>query len=121
VADLQGRLQQALRAALQARDAAAVSALRSARAAISNAEAVTPPAGSPAPGGNRHFAGTVGGLGAGEAPRRVLTEQQAVQIIRAEISERHAAAELYERSGHAERAARLRREADALAAALAGF
>jgi hypothetical protein len=51
----------------------------------------------------------------------VLTEQQAVQIIRAEISERHAAAELYERSGHAERAARLRREADALAAALAGF
>ena len=117
--DIRARLQQALRTALRDRDTAAVSALRSAQAAIGNAEAVVPPPGSPAPGGNQHFAGSVGGLGAGEVPRRVLTEEQASDIVRAEITERHDAAELYERSGHADRADRLRREADALQAALA--
>jgi uncharacterized protein len=118
-ADILARLQQALRGALQARDAAAVSALRSAQAAIGNAEAVAAPQGSPAPGGSQHFAGTVGGLGAGEARRRTLTAAEAEEIIRTEISERHAAAEEYERAGHADRAARLRREADALLTALA--
>ena len=116
--DVRARLQQALRAALQARDAAAVSALRSAQAAIGNAEAVAAPQRSPAPGGNRHFAGAVEGLGAAEAARRVLTAAEAEEIIRAEISERHEAADLYERSGHGDRAARLRREADALAVAV---
>jgi len=119
-ADVRARLQQALRAALQARDPAAVSALRSARAAISNAEAVAAPPGSPAPGGSRHVAGAVEGPGAAEAPRRILTEQQATDIVRAEIAERRDAAEFYVRSGHAERADRLGREADALAAALSG-
>ena len=116
--DVQARLQHALRAALQARDPAAVSALRSAQAAIGNAEAVAAPQRSAAPGGNQHFAGVVEGLGAGEAPRRVLAAAEAEEIIRTEISERHEAADLYERSGHADRAARLRREADALAVAM---
>lgn len=115
---MQARLQQALRAALQARDPAAVSAFRSAQAAIGNAEAVALP-GSPAPGGNQHFAGAVEGLGATEAPRRLLSGAEAEEIIRTEISERHEAADLYERTGHADRAARLRREADALQTALA--
>jgi len=118
-ADVQARLRRALRAALQARDPAAVSALRSAQAAIGNAEAITPP-GSAAPGGNQHFAGSVEGLGAAEAPRRVLSEADAEEIIGAEISERHEAADLYERAGHADRAARLRREAEVLRSALAG-
>jgi hypothetical protein len=114
---LQARLQHALRGALQARDPAAVSALRSAQAAIGNAEAIAPP-GSAAPGGNQHFAGSVEGLGAAEAPRRVLSEADAQEIIRTEISERHEAAELYERAGHPGRAARLRREAEVLRSAL---
>ena len=96
----------------------AVSALRSAQAAIGNAEAVAPPPGSPAPGGNRHFAGAVEGLRAAEATRRILTAQEVIDIVRAEIAERHQAAEIYERSGHAERADRLRREAEVLQAAL---
>src|SRR5215472_2028193 len=103
---------------MQARDTAAVSALRSAQAAIANAEAVAPPPGSPEPGGNQHFAGAVEGLGAADVPRRVLTGEQAGEIVRAEIAERHQAAEIYERSGHAERAARLRREAAVLTAAV---
>ena len=117
-ADVQARLQQALRAALQARDAAAVSALRSAQAAIGNAEAVAAPPGSRAPGGNRHFAGTVEGLGAAETRRRFVSAAEAEEIIRTEIDERDEAADLYERAGHADRAARLRREAGALAAAV---
>jgi uncharacterized protein len=40
-------------------------------------------------------------------------------IVRAEVAERQAAARDYERAGHADRAGRLRREADILAAALA--
>jgi uncharacterized protein YqeY len=117
-ADLQARLQRALRAALRTRDSVAVSALRSAQAAVGNAEAVVPPPGSAAPGASRHFAGSVQGLGAAEVPRRILTEDQASEIVRAEIAERHQAAALYDQSGHADRAARLRREADVLTAAL---
>jgi uncharacterized protein YqeY len=117
-AEVQARLQRSLRAALQARDAVAVSALRSAEAAIGNAEAVAAPPASPAPGGNRHFAGAFEGLGAAEVPRRVLSEAAAQEIIRSEIAERHEAADLYERAGHADRAARLRGEAKALTALL---
>jgi hypothetical protein len=111
------RLQQALRSALQARDAVAISALRSAHAAIDNAEAIAPPAarsGQP----NQYIAGGVRGLRAAEARRRVLSEAEAEGIIRAEIADRQTAAALYERAGHADRAARLRGEADALAAVM---
>jgi hypothetical protein len=96
-----------------------VSALRSAQAAIGNAEAVAVPPASQAPGGNQHFAGTVAGLGAAEARRRVLSAADAEEIIRAEVAERHGAADLYEQAGHADRATRLRREADALRMVLA--
>lgn len=112
------RLQQALRTALRARDTAAVSALRSAQAAIANAEAVVPPA---ATAGHRHehIAGSVPGVGAAEAPRRTLSEAETSAIIETEIADRQAAADLYERTGHPDRAARLRREADALVALFA--
>jgi uncharacterized protein len=112
------RLQLALREAMRARDTIAVSAVRSALAAIDNAGAV-PPAPAPAPGsGGPHFAGAAPGLGAGEAERRTLTEAQAEQLVRAEVTERQAAARDYDRTGHPHPAARLRREADVLTAAL---
>jgi hypothetical protein len=56
--DIRTRLRRALGVALKARDAGAVSALRSAMSAIGNAEAVDPPA-RPAGSGSAHFAGTV--------------------------------------------------------------
>jgi uncharacterized protein YqeY len=117
-ATARARLQQALRTALRARDAAAVSALRSAQAAISNAEAIVPPA-SATRRPQRHIAGSIEGLGAAEALRRTLSEAETSGIIESEICERREAADLYERAGHAGRAARLRREADALAAVFA--
>jgi hypothetical protein len=70
--EIMTRLRRALGVALKAREAGSVSALRSAMSAIGNAEAVdsagTRPDGSSSP----HFAGTVAGLGAGEAQRRRL-------------------------------------------------
>jgi hypothetical protein len=105
--DIRTRLRRALGVALKARDAGAVSALRSAMGAISNAEAVAP-ATRPAGTGSAHFAGTVAGLGAGEAQRRLLTEADAAAIVRQEAVEREAAASEYERGGRAEEAARLR-------------
>jgi len=112
---IRARLSAALSEAMRARDMIAVSALRSALAAISNAEAVpvtdraNPPPGSP------HVAGTVAGLGAAEVPRIGLGEAEISGIIRAEVTERLDAAAGFERSGRAARAARLRGEAEILA------
>lgn len=78
-----------------------MSALRSAMSAISNAEAVEPGPGHPAGTGSAHFAGAVAGLGAGEAERRRLTEADVATIVRQEAAEREAAADDYERAGHA--------------------
>jgi uncharacterized protein YqeY len=113
------RLQAALREALKARDKIAVSALRSALAAIDNAGAVPP---GPAPAtsdGSQHVAGAAAGLGAGEGERRTLSEEDVGEIVRAEVAERHAAARDYEQRGLADRAGRLRHEAHLLISALA--
>jgi uncharacterized protein len=110
------RLQLALGEALRTRDTVATSALRSALAALDNASAV-PAAPAPAAGagtGGPHFAGSVAGLGAGEAERRRLTEAEAEQIVRAEVTERQAAARDYDQTGHADQAGRLRQEAQVL-------
>jgi uncharacterized protein len=132
------QLRTALRAAMRARDTVAVSALRSAVAALDNATAVPAPrdpgpgsghAAGPASGhaagpgsghaagpGSGHVAGGVSGLGAGEAPRRALTPAEEEAIVRAEIADRLAAADIY---GPGPAASRLRAEADLLAAVLA--
>ena len=120
---LQSRLRRELAAALRAHDQVAVAALRTALSALANAEAVpapvTPPGGSASPGSaspssGSHVAGTAPGLGAAEAERRHIGAAEAQRIVRAEISERLTAADQYERAGHADRAARLRREAAVL-------
>ena len=67
--DIRTRLRRALGDALKARDADTVSALRTAIGAIANAEAVEAGPGRPAGTGSTQFAGTVAGLGAGEAAR----------------------------------------------------
>jgi uncharacterized protein YqeY len=110
------RLRAALPAAMKARDAAAVAALRSALAAIDNAEAADVGE-APAPVINSaDVAGSVVGVGAAEAPRRVLTEAEAAAIVRAEVADRLAAAHDYEQVGRLDRAERLRAEAAALGA-----
>jgi uncharacterized protein len=125
---LRERLSRALPVAMKARDRLAVAALRSALAAIANAEAVDPSrappmAGDPdpaGPGGDPPFAGTVAGLGAAEMERRSLTGAQVEEIVRAEVAERETAAADFERAGQFEHAERLRGEAEVLATHLEG-
>ena len=116
---LPDRLQAALRAALKQRDTAAVSALRSALAAIGNAEALPVPT-PPGDLASRYVAGSVAGLGTTEATRRALTEAEIAGLVSTEIAERRAAAARYEQTGHADRADRLQREADTLAGVVSG-
>ena len=123
--DLPARLRHALTAAMRARDMTAAAALRSALGAIGNAEAVPVPPARPGiaagpSAASPHVAGTVAGLGGAEAQRRRLSPAQVAAIVAAEIDERREAAAQYERAGHADRAARLAAEAQALAAVAAG-
>jgi uncharacterized protein len=129
--DLRDRLRRALPAAMKARDRPAVTALRSALAAIDNAEAYDPdealaegsydvlePAGwEPADpdaddvdAAHPGFVGTVAGVGATEVERRSLTPKQVEGIVRAEIETREVAATVLEGVGKHEHAVRLRAE-----------
>jgi uncharacterized protein len=106
-------LRRALTTALKARDAVAVSALRSALGAIENAGAVDP--GQAPPPGDGPIAGAVEGLGAGEVERRPVDVRA---VVAAEVDQRRAAAREYADLGRPDRAERLRAEADVLAAHL---
>jgi uncharacterized protein len=116
---ISARLRRDLTAALRARDHEAVAALRSALSALANAEAIPAPAAATPPGASPHVAGATPGVGAAEAQRRHVTDAEARRIIGAEISDRLSAAGQYDSAGHADRAARLRREAAVLTGAAA--
>jgi uncharacterized protein YqeY len=106
-------LRRALTTALKARDAVAVSALRSALAAIENAGAVD---GSQVPPpGSGPIAGAVDGLGAAEVGRRPV---DVGAVVAAEVEQRREAAREYAALGRSDRADRLHAEADVLAAHL---
>jgi uncharacterized protein YqeY len=107
---LQQRLRAALPVAIKARDKPAVSALRSALAAIENAAAV--------PHRDGEFGLATVGLGSTEVARRDQDETEIVWIVRAEIADRLAAADEYERLNRAEPAEQKRVEARALQAHL---
>jgi hypothetical protein len=81
---VQVRLRLALSRALKERDTEAMSALRSALAAIANAEAVPVP--------QRTGTEVMLGVGPSEAPRRELTQDEIDGIVEAEIVERRRAA-----------------------------
>lgn len=89
-----------LKSAVKERDQVSANALRSALSALDNAGA-QPLALAPAvPHGS-----------AAEVPRRELSGAEIKALLLAEAEEHAAAAAQYERLGHSERAARLRREA----------
>ena len=97
-------LRDGLKTALKTRDRVAVSALRSALAAIENAEAVPVGAASE----------PSVGVGTAEADRRVLTDADLRSIIEREVEERTSAAEEYVRHGRSDVAEGLRAEAEVL-------
>jgi hemoglobin len=94
---------------MKTRDAVSTSALRSALGAIDNAEAVD--ADIVAPMAEGPIAGAVTGLGAGELPRRTLSEDDIAAIVQAEIAEREAEAQSYDELDRVDEADRLRAEA----------
>jgi uncharacterized protein len=111
-------LRRDLTSAMKARDVVAVAALRSALAAIDNAEAVdVAPAAEPAATSatSAEVAGAVVGVGAAEVPRRVLTAADVERLVRGERDDRITAAVDHERLGRSESAGRLRAEAGVLA------
>ncbi|MFI9451405.1 GatB/YqeY domain-containing protein [Amycolatopsis sp. NPDC052450] len=113
---MRANLRDELKTALKAKDRVAISALRSALAAIDNAEAVPLDSVDQAPGitTNEQVAGTAVGLGAAEVERLHLTEDDVRDIVAHEIRERTVSADEYERLGRADAADRLRAEAAVL-------
>ena len=109
--------------ALKARDQVAVAALRSALAALENAEAVRAPDAA-APGaatsndGGEFIAGSLVGVGAAEVERRSLAEDEVRALLHAQVAEREQAAAEYDLLGRREEAERLRAEAGVLEAHL---
>lgn len=100
----------ALLDARRRRDAVVVSALRTASAAMANAEAV------PAHGADTTG---IGRVGATDVPRRELSEHERAEILRAEVADLRAAAEVY-RDRNADRAEAALRGAKAVETLLEG-
>lgn len=102
--------------AVKARDKAATAALRSALAAIENAEAIPVDESTKSTTGTAQVVGaTAFGDGAAEAERRELTDAEVAAIVANEVADRITAAGEYARLGRDDQAARLRAEADVLA------
>ena len=112
-AALRATLRRDLTAAMKARDPDAVAALRTAIAAIDNAEAVADPGTAPA-ATSAHIAGARAGLGAAEAPRRQLTGDELQEILRGQLAEYSREADRYAAHGQAVAADRLRNQASLL-------
>jgi len=109
-------LRAALRQALGAREAHAVSVIRETLAAIDNAEAAESSAAPPVQDGV--IAGGVAGLGAGEVPRRMLSAEEVAALVEREIQERRDAAATYSALGRQDEAGKLRLQIDVLVSLL---
>jgi uncharacterized protein len=110
---LRAALRRGLVRAMRARDTDAVAALRTAVAALDNAQAVPVTEPDPARGG-AHVAAARTGLGAAEVPRRSLGPAAADAVLRALVGEQADAAAALEALGRAEAAGRLRGQASLL-------
>jgi uncharacterized protein len=111
---LRAALRRGLTAALKARQPDAVAALRTAIAAIDNAEAVAAPDTS-APATSARIAGAHSGVGSAEAPRRRLDSGRVRSILRDQITEHTREADRYDALGRTDVARRLRDQARLLA------
>lgn len=110
---LRSMLRADLVTAMKSRRPEAVSALRTALAALDNAEAVTLPD-REVEATSEHFAGTRTGVGSTEAERRVLSIAEIHALLTQQTQERIVEAHRYEALGEHGAANRLRIEAEAL-------
>lgn len=107
---LRASLRRDLTAAMRARDPDAVAVLRTAIAAIDNAEAIAAPGTAPA-ATSAHIAGARAGLGAAEAARKQLTGDELQVILRGQLAEYVREAGRYAGHGQETAAERLRNQA----------
>lgn len=114
---LRAVLRKGITTAMKARDSDALSALRTAIAAIDNAEAVAVP-GPETPVTSPHVAGARSGAGSTEADRKQLGGDEVRDILRAQITEHASEADRYDALGQSDAAERLRRQARTLEAYL---
>lgn len=106
-------LRDRIRVALGARDRPTLAVLRETLAAIENAE--TPPVGKAPTSVDVPFAGSAGSLGAGEAPRVVLSPEAVGALVERELRERRDAITEYLRLGRRDEADDLSLQANTLA------
>jgi uncharacterized protein YqeY len=112
VDELRDRLRDALKTAMKARDDVSRAAFRSALSVIDNAEAADLQDAPPEEAGV--IAGGVAGLGAGEVARKQRSDEQLVQLLRAEVARWESTAQDAERAGRTDDATSLRAEIAAL-------
>jgi uncharacterized protein len=116
--DLRTTLRTHLTTALRERDRPLAAALRSAIAALENAEAVAVEAGRPTRpedvAGSEHVAGATSGMAATEAVRRDLSPAEEVAVLAREVAELHEAAATFGAAGAEDRAAEATRAATVL-------
>jgi len=115
LAPLRAALRHGLTTALKARDAEALAALRTAIAAIDNAEAIAT-TDTQRPITSADIAGAASGVGSTEAVRRALSIGQLRDIMRQQITEYTHEADRYDALGQPDAALRLRHRARILAA-----
>jgi uncharacterized protein len=111
--DIRTAMRRDLVVALKARDTSTVTALRTAIAAVDNAEAVDTSA-MPATTQDGPVAGATAGLGSSEVARRVLTAADRQSVVHALIAEYLDEADRYESRNQHESAEVLRRQAGVL-------
>jgi len=114
---LRAALRQGLTSALKARDTEALAALRTAIAAIDNAEAIAT-IDTHRPVTSADIAGASSGVGSTEAVRQSLSSGQLRDIVREQITEYAREADRYDTLGQPDAAHRLRHRARILAAHL---
>jgi hypothetical protein len=110
---LRRALRQGLITAMKARDTGAVAALRTAIAAIDNAQAV-PASAQAQTAASAHIAGARSGPGSTEATRRQLSRGELQHILRAQIVEHAREADRYHALNQVKAAEQLRHQARTL-------
>lgn len=109
---LRARLRTDLTAAMKARSAVEVSAIRSLLAALDDAEAVAPPATRAVSElAGEYVAGAAVGVGSTEVPRKQLSADEVALVVAGQVEERRAAASTFDAVDQPDAAARLRDEA----------
>jgi uncharacterized protein YqeY len=111
---LKRRLRHDLGAALKAKQRDEATALRILIGAIDNAESVEDQGAPSTPEAAAHVAGSVEGVGAGDLPRRLLSEPDLRRIIATEVSELREQAERFAAHGRDDAAPRIESEAEVL-------